>query len=215
MHGRLVGRVVVRSQVWVLKRLLDRHALLRVEGERAVEEVDSIGRRLGEDSREGTLLADGQSTDVISRPAGSDAVEFIECRCADNVENKIQLMAVVAAGEERSTCEHLREDAADGPDVDRFRVHLERQHDLWCAVPPRSDVFRHHADVLATLCAGRLDATGQAEVAYFQVAVGVDEQVSGLQVTMDDVRAVNGLESAEGLIDEVLVGGTSVRGSGM
>jgi hypothetical protein len=49
----------------------------------------------------------------------------------------------VLAGEERLALEHLREDAADGPDVDRDVVLLPREHDLRRAVVPRRDVARH------------------------------------------------------------------------
>jgi hypothetical protein len=42
----------------------------------------------------------------------------------------------ISAGEERLAGEHLGEDAADGPDVDRARVLLERKHHLRRAVPP-------------------------------------------------------------------------------
>jgi hypothetical protein len=49
----------------------------------------------------------------------------------------------VLAGEERLALEHLREDAADGPDVDRDVVFLPREHDLRRAVVPRRDVARH------------------------------------------------------------------------
>lgn len=46
--------------------------------------------------------------------------------------------------------------------------------------------------------------TGQTKVAHFQVAVGVQKQIRGLQVTVKDVGRVHGLERSQGLVNEVL-----------
>ena len=75
-----------------------------------------------------------------------------------------------------------------------------RQHDLRRSVPPRRNVFGHEAGIL--LC--RLDASRQAKVANLKVAVGVEQEVGRLEVAVDDVGRVEGLEGAEGLVDKVL-----------
>ena len=82
-------------------------------------------------------------------------------------------------------------------------VLLEREHDLGRAVPPRRDVFCHEARLRpARLC--RLDGPREAKVAHLEVAVRVQEQVRRLEVAVDHVGRVQGLEGAEGLVDEVL-----------
>lgn len=47
-------------------------------------------------------------------------------------------------------------------------------------------------------------AAGKAKVADLELAVGVDEQISGLEVAVENVGGVNVLEAAEGLVDEGL-----------
>ena len=132
-------------------------------------------------------------------------------------------MTVVATREEWAPGKKLGEDAADGPDVNRLGngdeasgrgnvtegapthlgVHLEGQHDLWGAVPAGSDVFRHNTNFLACGDAG-LDASSQPEVADLEVAVGIEEEVSRLQVTMNNIGTVDGLQGPESLINEIL-----------
>lgn len=84
-------------------------------------------------------------------------------------------------------------------------VHLEREHDFRRPVPPGSDVLRHQPGLLP-LCGRGLDASGQAKVAHFEVTVCVEQKIGRLQIPMDDVRAVNGLERPEDLVYEVLWG---------
>ena len=82
-------------------------------------------------------------------------------------------------------------------------VHLERQHDLGRAVPPRRDVLGHEARLLAIGVRGAR-AAREPGVCNLEVAVRVQEQVRRLQIAVDDVRAVHRLERAQRLINEVL-----------
>lgn len=124
-RARFVLRIMVRLEVRMLERLLDRHALLRIEGEGLGEEVDGGFRGVGVDVGKVALLAEGEGADVVARSSGVDGVELFEGRGSEDVEDESELVVVVAAGEERSAAEHFAEDAADGPDVDGFRVLLE------------------------------------------------------------------------------------------
>ena len=102
--------------------------------------------------------------------------------------------SLVLAREERPARDHFRQDAADRPHVEGLVVHAERQHDLGRAVPARRDVFRH--ETLGAL--GGDDGLARArepKVAHFEVAIGVEQQVGGLQVAVDDW---GGRPSAEG-----------------
>jgi hypothetical protein len=75
-------------------------------------------------------------------------------------------MAVVPTREEGTSGKQLGKDAPNCPDINRLPgfiiqstqsryvdphlgVHLERQHDLWCAIPPGGDILGHEANVLA------------------------------------------------------------------
>lgn len=106
----------------------------------------------------------------------------------------------VFAGEQRLAAQHLGEDTAYTPYVDRLGVLLERQHDLWCTIPARSNIFRHEARVVFLRGGG----TGQAEVADFQIAVRIEKEIGGFEVTVKNVGGMHGLQGAEGLVDEVL-----------
>lgn len=57
--------------------------------------------------------------------------------------------------------------------------HRSRQHNLRRSVPPGSDVFSHEAS-LATIRLSRGHRSSKAEVADFQVTVGIQQQVGRL-----------------------------------
>lgn len=82
-----------------------------------------------------------------------------------------------------------------------FGVALEAQHNLGRAVPSSGDVFRHVSGIL--LWVDR-EAARETKVANLELAVGIDEQVAGLQVTMQHIGRVNVLEATEDLVDEGL-----------
>lgn len=106
----------------------------------------------------------------------------------------------VFAREQRLAAQHLGQNTAYTPHVDRLGILLERQHDLWRTVPARSHIFRHEARVVFLRSSG----ASQAEVADFQVAVRIEKEVGGLEVAVKNVGGMHGLQRAEGLVDEVL-----------
>lgn len=197
--GLIVG-VVVGGKVRVLQALLDREAVARVEGERLLQKVDRLGRSLGEQGAEVSSLAQGHGANVVTRATAVDVVELLERRRAENIEDQRELLMIVAAREERAAGEHLGQDASDGPHIDRLGVLLEGEHDLGRAIPPGSDVLGHEARVLI----GSEHGASQSEVAHFEVAVGIEQDVARLEVAMNDVGAVHGLERTQSLVGEVL-----------
>ena len=83
-----------------------------------------------------------------------------------------------------------------------FCVLCETEHDLGSAVPSCSNVLGLEAGSnIVRLIA---EATGKTEVANLQLAVGIDKQVAGLEIAVQDVGRVNVLETAENLVDEGL-----------
>jgi hypothetical protein len=106
----------------------------------------------------------------------------------------------VLAGEKRLATKHLRKNTSNGPDVDSLGVFLEGKHDLGGTVPARGNVFGHEARVILLRGGG----SSEAEVAHFKIAVGIQKKVGRFQVAVEDVGRMHGLESAEGLVDEVL-----------
>lgn len=238
----------------------DAHALLRVERQAALEEVDRerVGVRV--ERLERLLLLERQRAQVVAAALRADGVKVVERRRAEDAEDERELVVVcgtkctsgrvvrqekkgekrtVATREERFAVEHLGEDAADGPcerqQSQRFNRLREvrgradaqtsmanvyslnlregdeesamegedarrddaREHDLGRAVPPRRDILGHEAR-LAAVGLGREDAAREAKVAHLEVAVGVEQEVGRLEVAVDDVGRVHGLEGAQG-----------------
>lgn len=46
--------------------------------------------------------------------------------------------------------------------------------------------------------------TSQAEITDLEIAIGVEEQVGRLEISMENVGRVHGLQGTKGLVDEVL-----------
>lgn len=80
-------------------------------------------------------------------------------------------------------------------------VALEAQHDLRGTVPPRGHVLGHVASILLGVDG---EATSQAKIADLELAIGVNEKVTGLQVTVQHVGRMDVLETAQDLVDEGL-----------
>lgn len=197
----LVGGVVPDLEVVVLQGLLNRNTAAGVECEHAVEEVERIGVGVGEQDGEGPLGHEGQVADVLLGAGGADAGKRHLVGRAQDLENLVELVDVVAALEEGARAQQLGQDTADRPDVNGLCVALEAEHDFGRAVPAGGDVFGHVASVLL-----RVDgkATGEAEIANLELAVGIDEQVTGLQVAVQDVGGVDVFQTTKNLVDEGL-----------
>mmetsp|Transcript_42244 Transcript_42244/g.90136 ORF Transcript_42244/g.90136 Transcript_42244/m.90136 type:complete len:270 (+) Transcript_42244:701-1510(+) len=110
-------------------------------------------------------------------------------------------MEVVPAGEERLAPDHLGEDAAAGPHVDGGGVGLVLDEQLGRAVPARDDVL---GERLVLGLGVWEDGASKAEVADLQVAVLVHEEVARLEVAMQHVRRVDGVDTTQDLVEEVL-----------
>lgn len=115
-----------------------------------------------------------------------NAVDDIVGRSTEELGDNGELVDVVLAGEQRLALQHLGENASRTPDVDLNVVLLPCEHDLGSAVISRRDVASH---------LGVLN-TGETEVANLQVAVLVDENVAGLQITVDYTSRVDVFQAA-------------------
>lgn len=116
---------------------------------------------------------------------------------------------VLSALEHGLSSDQLSHDAADRPQVDRGAIVIEVQDDLRSTVPACRNVLGHEAvgrQVAASLVAATgTVAASEAEVTDLELTFSVDEQASGLEIAVNDVRGVDIFESAEGLVDEGLV----------
>ena len=82
-----------------------------------------------------------------------------------------------------------------------FGVALEAQHDLRRAVPARRHVLSHVARIFLRVHG---KAAGQSKIADLELAVGVDQQVAGLEVAVQHIGRVDVLQAAQDLVDEGL-----------
>ena len=116
---------------------------------------------------------------------------------AEDGDGSLNLIQVVIARKQRSPAKKLREDAANGPDVEGVRVVRRVEDDFGRSVPSGDDVLGQRGR-------GLLVAASQTEVADFEVAVLVEQEVAGLEVAVDDVGGVDVEAAAEELVHKVL-----------
>ena len=86
-RGRLVFRVVVRLEVGVREGVLDGDALLWIEGETLLEQVDRerVGVRIQRCKR--LPLLERQRAKIITRAVGRNLVEVVEVGRAEDVKD--------------------------------------------------------------------------------------------------------------------------------
>lgn len=82
-------------------------------------------------------------------------------------------------------------------------VLLESQHDFGSSIPASRDVFGHETCFSSRGFCG-LYGSREAEVAHFEITVGVEKEIGGFEIPMDDVCGMKSFQSSEGLVYEVL-----------
>ena len=119
-RDRFVIRIMVGLKIRVRKRCLHSDSFLRIKGLRRKsnhvsqskdpgepqntyqgfsQKVDSERVSIGEELCEWSAFSEGQSADIIARPPGGDCVEFVQSRCAEDIENECQLVVVISSWE--------------------------------------------------------------------------------------------------------------------
>lgn len=116
----------------------------------------------------------------------SDGLDDLVRRGSQQLRDDRELIDVIFPGEQRFPLQHLREYASCAPDVYLHVVLLPRKHDFGCTVIPRRDISRHLRILYAC----------QAEIADLQIAVLVDQNIAGLQVTVHDSGRMDIFEPA-------------------
>jgi hypothetical protein len=102
------------------------------------------------------------------------------CWGAENCNCTFDLVEIVVTWKQRSTAQKFSEDTADTPHVKSICVVTGIQDNFWSSVPPGDDVFSQS-------CCGLFISSGQSEIANLEIAIFVEQQVAGLQVSVDDV----------------------------
>lgn len=73
-----------------------------------------------------------------------------------------------------------------------FSVALEAKHNLRSTVPSRGNVLCHVSCVLIRVDG---EASSETKVANLELAIGIDKQVAGLEISVEDIGRVDVLET--------------------
>ena len=197
-HARVIAQLAL-LQVAVLQRLLGTHSFVRIPGEQREEQLARLVV-LGYLIEQYVVARLGLALRLCHVALGRLArgAHLVERGRAEHVDDLVHLLERIGGQEHDLAVEELAVDAADTPHVDGEVVVLGAEEELGRAVVLRDDLLGHVAVLV------ELDDSGQAEVAYLEQAVAVDEQVAGLDVAVDDARRVEVLDAAQYLVEEEL-----------
>ena len=118
--------------------------------------------------------------------------------------NETHLIDIVITRKVWLALDEFSKDTTHTPDVDGLGILMACQHDFRGSVPASDNIFcEEHGSSLALGVCG-IDPSSKSEIANLQVTIRVHQQIRWFQITMDDFRRVNVLETAEDLVDEVL-----------
>jgi len=137
---------------------------------------------------------DWKRANVLLGTGGTHTAESILGWGPQIVQDLVELVNVISALEDWLSEEELCENAPHRPNVDGGRVVGETQHNFWRSIPSSGNIFSHEALVGTSLGVGTSPggvASGETEVADFELAVGINQEVTRLEITMDDVRRMN------------------------
>jgi hypothetical protein len=121
----------------------------------------------------------------ITHVLTGDSVDNIIRRSAKELSDDGELVDVVLSREKRFALKHLSENAASTPDINLNVVFLPGEHNLGSSVVSCRNITSH---------LGVLDS-GKTKVADLQIAVFVDENVTGLEVAVDNAGRMHVLET--------------------
>mmetsp|Transcript_2163 Transcript_2163/g.3518 ORF Transcript_2163/g.3518 Transcript_2163/m.3518 type:complete len:303 (-) Transcript_2163:724-1632(-) len=169
-----------------------------VEGHQALQQGQGSRRRIRKLERKGArgLLRKGGQEGTGLWVA--DALNCVLSGCPQQVCHELELANRIAPREQRLAQQHLTKDAANAPDINSLAVPaIEATTQLGGTVPAGghiiSPVDRGHVVF-------RQEGPCEPKVTDLQLAVGVGQDVLGLQVTVQHTRCMNEVESAQQLI---------------
>lgn len=97
--------------------VLHNNAVVRVECQHLVQQVERLGVRVGVQPRPGHFGLERQRLQVAAGLLVDDALQILWRRGAQDTQDVVQLVQIVLAGEDRPVAQHLCQDAAHAPDV--------------------------------------------------------------------------------------------------
>ena len=181
----------------MLQTLLGTRAHLRPQLQHPAQQIQAHRIDLRQDQVQ-ILGVVHVETVLIFRVGGDPRPGALRGR-AHQPEDLLELVFVRRAGEERAACVHLGHDAAGGPDVDGGVVGAGAEKDVRRAVPEGDDLVGEGVD-------GDAKGAGEAEVSEFELALGVDEEVLGFEVAVQDAVVVAECDALQELVHKGFAG---------
>lgn len=197
----------------MVKGLLATQSLGWVEAKHLGEEVNSEWVGLWVKRREGDLRLNWERSNVVLGTRTTNPSKGILRRRSEVMKNLVELIDVVSTLVNGFSSKEFSKDTANGPNVNSCGIVCETQHNLWSSVPPSGYIFGHEA--LVACCSRSTPAGGVAssktEIADLEFTIGIDEKISGFEISVKDVCRMDVLQSTEGLINEGLEMGIGKR----
>ncbi len=122
----LIFHLAEFGEVRMLQCLLRREALGRIEEEQLLQQVDSLRLCTSEATRQVNFRLEGQRAEVRARAIVVDLFDFLLGRCADHVENDVQLIELIGVSE-RIVVGREREASATREQRTTRRARLHRE----------------------------------------------------------------------------------------
>jgi hypothetical protein len=168
------------AEVRVLEAALSCPPLCGVECEHFVEKVEGDRICLWVDFLPGHLLAARKLLDVASCGRVTNKRHIFFLRCSEYTYNSLNLIKIILSGEQRRPSKKLRKNTANTPHIDLLRVLTRAQNYFRSAVPSCNDV-------LGQIIHSLIKSSCQPQIANFQISIFVQEEVAGLEVSVNDV----------------------------
>src|SRR3989338_3809265 len=173
-------------------------SLGRVVAQHLLKEVKTVFVKGGDDDGERLAWVNGEVFLKIGELLDAGPVCF--GGGAQRSKYAVELVGHRGAREEGVACRHLCEDASGAPDVDGGPILAGAHEDVWGSVPEGDDFVGVVAD-------GGAEGAGQTKVREFELAFFVDQEVLGLQISVQDAVVVAEGHALEELPEEGFDGG--------
>jgi len=189
---------VQRLKERVFQSFRDFNSLDGVQIEHLVEQVECFFGVAGHNLSQVNLLFVLEGLDVLESVLIGDLLLRVFVGRATQVDDEVDLFDVVLTGEHDFSAHDFSKSAACGPHVDLMRVFVTREHNLGSTIVASHDVL---GQIFTLLFA---QVATEAKVTDFEITVLVQQNVTRLEISMNNIGRVQVLKSAQDLVDEVL-----------
>lgn len=168
----------------MFQALLHRVSLLRIEYQHFAKEIQGYRIGLWVQGSPALFVALWKFANILPGQIVADKSHIFMCGCSQNRNRSFDLVQVIVSREQRSSTKQLSENAADAPHIQSVGVVASIQNNFWSSIPSCNHILRQSSRRLFI-------ASGQPEVANFEVAVLIQQQVARFQVSMNNIGAVD------------------------